>query len=761
MRFEKGTHTNRLLVAVAAVAMLACVLFAFSPVDDNQSDAAITGENINGEVGVEFEKIVRYIPGVNNPNSASFFSIGETNIPDDLGITVSTNYDGGVGTAYRMQIIVSGTPQYHVGDVDNAKWDGAYEIQVLRNGEEYQTFTGQMVFRGVTSISLNGQNGIDINSDDKTAAITATIDPVDVQEKEIVWTIYDGDDKAEIKSYSGSETGSVCIIEAKATGSVIVRATMAIDIDVFAEWRVLIKDDLLIVEPIEDEIAINSEYTRTPQVTLAGEKVDADIAIVEVTLNGNVMQSSTYSDFIYVEDRTIHATLPEEGVWRITYEASYSTANPVQGQIVLEATDKQEEANPVVTGINAYPDYAYDKMWNFVAVDADNYIGIEWDFGDGSKPETGSSRVVHTYGSEGYYTVTVTLTNSLGVTAKASTDIVVFGQDPGTDAWMNIQYTWVYRVVDDMQQYVFDTDAQWLDDEMKVIGDETYIIISGTPTVNNAQSRTTYNASLSINDTILSWQITVSPQETEAPVCSFNIDANSENSMIVELNFTGSNASNILIDWGDGNGSRVYKNFNDVITFTYPAADTYTIKVIARNNVGESDPVTKTFTARYDESQTTSPTLNPIEDVSVFKGESFSFTVTFTPAEAKIGVQGPSWVHVDGNRIYGTPTATGDYQITVMASYGSLSAKQTFNIHVTESGGSGGDGDDDTPGGGDGGDGGDKDGNGDGETDWTMFALCAIIMILVAAALWYYQYPILIVVPIIGIIVAAWYTGVF
>ena len=45
--------------------------------------------------------------------------------------------------------------------------------------------------------------------------------------------------------------------------------------------------------------------------------------------------------------------------------------------------------------------------------------------------------------------------------------------------------------------------------------------------------------------------------------------------------------------------------------------------------------------------------------------------------------------------------------------------------------------------------------------DWTLFAALAILMIIMAAAFWYFDAPYLIIISIVGIIASAWYTGVF
>ena len=70
------------------------------------------------------------------------------------------------------------------------------------------------------------------------------------------------------------------------------------------------------------------------------------------------------------------------------------------------------------------------------------------------------------------------------------------------------------------------------------------------------------------------------------------------------------------------------------------------------------------------------------EGEDIIAGDSFSRVITTDPAGATITFTGPSWLALSGSTIVGTPSAAGDYTVTVNATNGITSADQTFTIHV-------------------------------------------------------------------------------
>lgn len=65
--------------------------------------------------------------------------------------------------------------------------------------------------------------------------------------------------------------------------------------------------------------------------------------------------------------------------------------------------------------------------------DSDGTIeSYEWDFGDGSMPETGAS-VTHGYESTGSFVVTLTVTDNCGDSSQATADVTIVGPTPPTN----------------------------------------------------------------------------------------------------------------------------------------------------------------------------------------------------------------------------------------------------------------------------------------------------------------------------------------
>ena len=70
-------------------------------------------------------------------------------------------------------------------------------------------------------------------------------------------------------------------------------------------------------------------------------------------------------------------------------------------------------------------------------------------------------------------------------------------------------------------------------------------------------------------------------------------------------------------------------------------------------------------------------------DVSLTTAMSFLYTVQTNVTDCQVLVSGAPWLSVNGNTISGTPTSTGEYDITVtVTKAGYLTATQTFTINV-------------------------------------------------------------------------------
>ncbi len=84
---------------------------------------------------------------------------------------------------------------------------------------------------------------------------------------------------------------------------------------------------------------------------------------------------------------------------------------------------------PQILGLSVWPSPAYVNMQVTVSARAVDYAGsiagYSWNFGDGSSASTTNGTTTHYYSSEGWYNLTVTVTDDSGDTASASTLVQV------------------------------------------------------------------------------------------------------------------------------------------------------------------------------------------------------------------------------------------------------------------------------------------------------------------------------------------------
>ena len=746
MEFKSSRMHRTLPAMLAAILMLCvgCVLIA----DTEPADAAGNwgNQNITGEIGVEIDIELDRVTGL--PMSQRSDVIDEertSDIFEKVGLTVTADFQQrGLG-GFENYVTITGTPKYHC--------DEDFKIY-NSNGD---CWSGHIKITGVTTVTLDETEKYVTYKGEETDTVTiiATVDDLDAQKKHIDWKVVSG--PGEIITSSDTPTGAVCNVEIQGEGNIVVRATHEFNTAATDDCTIISQSEVQIIQPPDTAWKVDQEFTLTPFTNPS----DAEIEIIKVVYNGEEQQESYYGEFIYVDGRTVRATLPEAGTWEIFYSASapnHSTND--DGQIRLIVTDQPVTGTPTVSDILASPNLGHNLMYDFVAQNVTNKSTMTWDFGDGTV-EPGAESVVHTYDNPGRYTVKVTVTNDNGVTATAETTIIVSGDEPSKEAWINVQYWWAYRVVGEAQQYSFDnSQVPWLKATMQTEGDDRYIVISGTPTLNNATVGSVYECKLTVNDASMTWQISMYAQNTVKPTASFSVVADTDNPLVAVVYYTGSNTSYIMIDWGDGNGYQRYNgSINEEIRHEYPTDRPYTIRIQAHNDQG-TDEASHTFNASAGDLDEIDVTLKPIKDVTVEVDEAIDIELDYEPSNANVGLDpNLTWLKIEDGHIVGTPTKAGDYKITVLVSYGA-SDMETFTIHVYEKGQTPTDPDDpDDPS--DPTDPDDPKESGDGETDWVLFAACVVAMVLLGIAFVYFDHWYLVFLPIIGIIVAAWFTGVF
>jgi len=145
-----------------------------------------------------------------------------------------------------------------------------------------------------------------------------------------------------------------------------------------------------------------------------------------------------------------------DGTWDTTYStnptATYIWDDEYSGIVIVEVFDGQETdtdfaavtVNNVAPSVEAGPDQTVDEgnpvsfSGSFTDPGTGDTHTVEWDFGDGSPPVTGTLTPTHTYGDNGVYTVTLTVTDddvsagsdTLTVTVLDLTPIADFSWSP-------------------------------------------------------------------------------------------------------------------------------------------------------------------------------------------------------------------------------------------------------------------------------------------------------------------------------------------
>lgn len=116
---------------------------------------------------------------------------------------------------------------------------------------------------------------------------------------------------------------------------------------------------------------------------------------------------------------------------------------------------------------------------------------------------------------------------------------------------------------------------------------------------------------------------------------------------------------------------------------------TYTVKVSAYLTDGSTDETaTESFNITVrEQTHDAEVHLNPIGNMKVRTGSSVAIQVTTTPSDAKLSIQGASWLSVYGHNIVGTaPQEAGEYTVTVTASIvedgNTISENRSFKITV-------------------------------------------------------------------------------
>lgn len=314
--------------------------------------------------------------------------------------------------------------------------------------------------------------------------------------------------------------------------------------------------------------------------------------------------------------------------------------------------------------------------YDFVAVNPTDYLQIIWNFGDGTS-STGQS-VVHHYDYPGNYQWTLTLTAHDGHTDAVYTGYVISlgPSEPSPDAWIGSRYAVMIEApaTATMSAPSFLTSSVITDS----ITGKTYLLISGTPD-DSWSDRTGKTFSVVIKEgttAINSWTISLHGSSDVSIESSFDISVNGHT---VTVTYLGNQNAVVYIAW---DGTNYVRLSGTIGQHEYETAASYVLPVIII--LGDTQ-VSDTISFNISEADPLNVQIDRIYNQSVRVGHEISIAVSVQPEGAVIDISGADWLTYADGVISGTPDVAGTYEVSVYATYGSVSSvTQIFTVTVTE-----------------------------------------------------------------------------
>ncbi len=209
-------------------------------------------------------------------------------------------------------------------------------------------------------------------------------------------------------------------------------------------------------EPVPTEEPIPEEPTPTEELELPVTAEPTEEPIVQPTEEPTVEPTEEPTveptEEVVLEEPT-EEPLPGPTATTVPVPGPTSTPHPT----VVAPGDSCDGNNPPIAEANGPYTAMMGKGQAFVifdpagSTDAEGTIeGYEWDFGDGSAPQTGQS-VTHGYTSIGGYVAVLTVTDNCGATGQDTAEVTIVGPTPpsqnnGTPAPTSATMGFCYRV---------------------------------------------------------------------------------------------------------------------------------------------------------------------------------------------------------------------------------------------------------------------------------------------------------------------------
>lgn len=267
-------------------------------------------------------------------------------------------------------------------------------------------------------------------------------------------------------------------------------------------------------------------------------------------------------DWLSVSGHTIFGTPTESRSFTLEITAILEGYESATETVVIMVSEEQPvEGAPQILdfGYTIDPSNPYRVTFEVMEEDASRVI---IDFGDGTSGS--GTKVTHTYGSSGSYSVRAVASNANGSVSE-SLSLLIADRTPDTSVQYNHQYTFTLGIETSGAEPVV-SGCPFLD----VTVGSNYVTVSGIPS-STAYVGQTYNVTLTVGQFTMSWSLTVTEGST-VPVAGFTVETDG---LTVIVTSTATNADMTFYQWTSG-GSFVQSN-SGVTRHTYAEPGTYTI----------------------------------------------------------------------------------------------------------------------------------------------------------------------------------------
>ena len=419
--------------------------------------------------------------------------------------------------------------------------------------------------------------------------------------------------------------------------------------------RVTVVVPIEIVEPIQYSVVKGSVWSYEPVTNPS----NATITITSVKLDG-----STYSGHnIAVSGRTITGTLNSVGTVSVTFSASGGGYTSWTKTVLIAVTEPPATHQPVAIGdITVSRRAAEPRTFDLIATGVAHAANIQW-YVDNVLFASSHTTAVYEVPTAGKYAVKCVVTGTGGDTQNVTKDIFCDETYHPEMAWVGVKYTCPFPYGVTVTESV-----DWL-----TVGDytdaqnRTCIYVYGTPTATHLGR--TYVVDPSTGDDI---SIVVYPAKTVAPVSNFAVTVNGQR---VNVDFTGTDASRVYYDYGDGSP------ITTIATHEYAHIGHYTITATAVNNISErasSQAIAIGVIPRM------TVDIHNMVDMEIGLNEVLLLEIDMAAGDVlSLSGDATAWLSLrDGNIVTGRATELGYYTLTLTLRH-SDSTTTTGTMHIT------------------------------------------------------------------------------